>query len=59
MPSKRQDITVRGGRAEKLEEIKESIEQELGYGVTWPHVLDELLEDYDGQHWEADRSTRR
>ena len=51
MPSKRRDITVRGGRAEKLEDIKQNLEEELGYEVTWPRVVDELLEDYNGPHW--------
>ena len=52
MATESEHIHLHGGRARKFREIKESIEDDLGYSVSKPRVVDELLEDYNGKHWD-------
>jgi len=51
MASESEHVHLHGGRARKFREVKQSLEEELGYEVSKPRVVDELLENYDGDHW--------
>lgn len=42
----RADITLRGGKAERAEELKADVEESLGYEITWPRFMGELMRVY-------------
>lgn len=52
MPSKRLPITLRGGQAERFEEIKAEIEEAVGHEVNRTRVVSELMLDFDGRDGE-------
>jgi len=48
MTSQREDLTLYGGQAERFRELREALNERLGYEPTKPRVLGHLLEHYDG-----------
>jgi hypothetical protein len=50
MPQPREDIALYGGQAERFRELRDELEDELGYEPSRPRVVSHLLEYYDGPH---------
>jgi len=48
MAKTREDLTLYGGQAERFRELRDELEDELGYRPTRPRTLGHLLENYDG-----------
>jgi len=55
MAKKSESLTLYGGKAERFRELKEDLENRLGYEPTKPEVIGHLLYHYDGGLLEDDR----
>jgi hypothetical protein len=48
MATKRENIDLYGGQARRFEQLRDELEEELGYRPTKPRTVGHLLEHYDG-----------
>lgn len=48
MATERESIDLYSGQARRFRELRDGLEQELGYQPTKPRVVGHLLEHYDG-----------
>jgi len=48
MTKPREDLTLYGGRAERFRELRDDLEDRLGYRPSRPRVIGHLLEYYEG-----------
>lgn len=48
MATESESIKLHGGQARRFRELREDLEEELGYTPTRPRVIGHLLEHYDG-----------
>lgn len=40
------NFTLRGGQADRFEQIKEQVEEETGHEVTRPRVISEMMQEW-------------
>jgi len=50
MAVKNESLKLHGGQARRFRELREELEEELGYQPRKTRVFDHLLEHYDGPH---------
>jgi len=48
MTRSKEDLSLYGGQAERFRELRDALEEELGYEPTKPRVIGHLLEHYEG-----------
>jgi len=53
--SRKESITLHGGKARRFRALKEQLEDKRGYNPTKPEVIGHLLAHYDGPHLDDDR----
>lgn len=47
MPRQKEPVTLYGGKAERFREIKNALEEELGYEPTNPEVVGHMMGEVD------------
>jgi len=50
MATESESLKLHGGQARRFRELREELEEELGYTPTKPRVVGHLLEHYGGPH---------
>jgi len=50
MATENESIKLHGGQARRFRELRDELEDQLGYEPTKPRVFGHLLEHYDGPH---------
>jgi len=50
MATERENIDLHGGQAQRFRDLRDALEDDLGYRPTKPRVVGHLLEHYDGPH---------
>jgi len=50
MATERENVDLYGGQARRFRDLRDALEEDLGYEPSKPRVVGHLLEHYDGPH---------